>query len=47
MYTAENGDKAIELALQKLPDLIVLDYMMPEKNGMEVCRELRNNDLFN
>jgi len=38
---AENGVKAIELAQAHTPDLILLDIMMPEKNGFEVCRELR------
>ena len=38
---AENGVKAIELAQANTPDLMLLDIMMPEKNGFEVCRELR------
>ncbi len=39
--TATNGDEAIEKAKQIIPDLIVLDRMMPFKNGVEACRELR------
>jgi two-component system, OmpR family, response regulator ResD len=38
---AENGLEALEKAFEKDYDLILLDVMMPEKDGMEVCRELR------
>ena len=38
---AENGRKAIELVEDSDPDLIVLDWMMPEASGIDVCRELR------
>jgi signal transduction histidine kinase len=38
---AVDGQQAIEKASQFLPDVIVCDMMMPEKNGLEVCRELR------
>ena len=38
---ADNGRAAIELAEEAEPDLIVLDWMMPEASGIEVCRELR------
>ncbi len=37
----EVGLKAIQLS----PDLILLDFLMPEINGFEVCRALRNNDM--
>ncbi len=39
--TAKNGDQAIEKAKSFHPDLIMLDIMMPGKNGIEVCRMLR------
>ncbi|MFT3908997.1 MAG: response regulator transcription factor [Ferruginibacter sp.] len=39
--TAKNGDEAIEKAKKFLPDLIMLDIMMPGKNGIEVCNILR------
>ncbi len=42
VYTAENGSKGIELARQKVPDVILLDWMMPEKDGLEVLSELKN-----
>ncbi len=38
---AVDGQQAVEKACQFLPDVIVCDMMMPEKDGLEVCRELR------
>lgn len=38
---AENGDVALTKALENDYDLILLDIMMPGKDGIEVCRELR------
>lgn len=38
---AENGEEALEKALQNEYDCILLDLMMPGKDGIEVCRELR------
>ncbi|MGG4265261.1 response regulator transcription factor [Peribacillus simplex] len=38
---AENGDMALSKALENDYDLILLDIMMPGKDGIEVCRELR------
>ena len=42
--TAKNGKEAIALAEQINPDLIVLDVMMPEMDGVETCHELRRID---
>lgn len=42
---ANSGAKAIKIANKKLPDLILLDIMMPEMNGFEVCYILKQNDL--
>jgi two-component system alkaline phosphatase synthesis response regulator PhoP len=39
--TAKNGDEAFEKAKKILPDLVILDIMMPGKNGIEVCNLLR------
>ena len=39
--TATNGNEALEKAKEIIPDLIVLDRMMPFKNGVETCKELR------
>ena len=40
---ASDGRKALDLARAELPDLIVLDLMLPEISGWDVCRELRRN----
>ncbi|TVR19046.1 MAG: response regulator [Anaerolineaceae bacterium] len=41
---ANAGNQAIAKALAERPDLIILDVMMPDMNGYEVCRRLRAND---
>lgn len=38
---AENGEQAIDLAIDHSPDMIILDIAMPGMDGIEVCRELR------
>ena len=38
---ADNGDTALEMALQNDYDLILLDLMMPGKDGIEVCKGVR------
>jgi PleD family two-component response regulator len=44
VYTAKNGPTAIEIANRVLPDLILLDIMMPEMDGYEVLSVLKNSD---
>ena len=46
VITAKNGDEAVEKAKRNQPDLIVLDIMMPGKNGVEVCEILRRQPAF-
>jgi signal transduction histidine kinase/DNA-binding response OmpR family regulator len=41
LLTAENGQKGIDLALEQVPDLIISDVMMPEKDGYQVVQELK------
>lgn len=41
VFTASNGLEAIQVAKKTLPDLIVLDIMMPKLDGIETCRQLR------
>jgi len=43
--TAKNGDVALNKAKTFLPHLIILDVMMPGKNGIEVCKQLRSNNI--
>ena len=38
---ATNGAEAIDLCLREKPDIIILDIMMPEMDGFEVCRRLK------
>lgn len=40
--TADNGKEAIKVAKKENPDLIILDVMMPEMDGMETCYQMRN-----
>lgn len=44
--TASNGIECISIAKSFLPDLILLDVMMPEMDGIETCVELRKDILF-
>jgi two-component system alkaline phosphatase synthesis response regulator PhoP len=46
VYTAKDGDEAIEKAKFAQPDLVVLDIMMPKKSGVEVCQILRAQPAF-
>lgn len=46
IYTAKDGNEAIERAKQLNPDLIILDIMMPKKTGVEVCKILRSQSFF-
>lgn len=40
---ASDGERGLALALERKPDLLVLDWMMPKKSGIEVCRALRKH----
>jgi DNA-binding response OmpR family regulator len=44
VITAADGEEALALATTQLPDLIVLDMMMPKATGLEVTRSLRGQD---
>ncbi len=41
LTSSANGKTGYELALQEVFDLIILDVMLPEKDGLEICRDLR------
>ncbi len=42
VYEAGNGQQAVDMAKELLPDVIVLDVMMPEKTGLEACAEIKS-----
>jgi sigma-B regulation protein RsbU (phosphoserine phosphatase) len=44
VITATDGEAGLAKAQSSLPDLILLDVMMPKMDGLEVCRRLKNND---
>ncbi|MFQ5447784.1 MAG: response regulator transcription factor [Saprospiraceae bacterium] len=46
VITASNGEEAVEKAVAEKPKLIILDIMMPQMDGVEVCRSLRSNPEF-
>lgn len=41
VVTANDGEAGVELVNEKTPDLIILDVMMPRKDGLQACKELR------
>jgi two-component system alkaline phosphatase synthesis response regulator PhoP len=43
VFTASDGKSAIPIAKKVLPNLIILDVMMPEMDGIETCKELRSS----
>jgi diguanylate cyclase (GGDEF)-like protein len=46
VITANDGVEAMKAVFETNPDIIVLDYNMPRKNGLEVAQDLKNNPLF-
>ncbi len=46
VYMAEDGEEALKKIKEINPGLVILDYKMPKKDGIEVCREIRNDPLF-
>ena len=44
IYTAANGEKGLEIAISKIPDIIISDVMMPNMNGLEMCKRIKNDE---
>ena len=44
VFPAGNGRQAVDCFQQEAPDLVLLDVMMPEMSGYDVCREIRKSD---
>lgn len=45
IVTARNGREAVAVAASERPDLILLDVVMPEMNGFEACRRIRQQEI--
>ncbi len=43
LWEARNGQEGIEMAIEQVPDLVVSDVMMPEKDGFELCETLKSD----
>ncbi|SED13835.1 Two component regulator propeller [Tenacibaculum sp. MAR_2009_124] len=46
VFEAVNGKQGIEIALNEIPDIVVTDVMMPELDGIEMCKEIKKNKLI-
>jgi len=44
IYTANNGVEGLEVAINQKPELIILDVMMPEMDGIETCEKMRSEE---
>jgi two-component system alkaline phosphatase synthesis response regulator PhoP len=44
VISAENGEEALKLACEEVPDIIVTDFQMPVMSGLELVRQLRSNE---
>jgi two-component system alkaline phosphatase synthesis response regulator PhoP len=42
LFTAANGEEALETIREEEPNLVFLDVMMPKKNGFDVCNAVKN-----
>ncbi len=45
VQTANDGEKGYDLAINNLFDLMILDVMLPKKNGYDICRDLRQKGI--
>lgn len=43
IFCAKNGKEGLEMAIKELPDCVVTDIMMPEMNGTDMCRKIKQN----
>ncbi len=44
VFIARDGEEAIDLIKEEVPEIVVLDIMMPHVDGYEVCSFIKNND---
>ena len=43
VHVAHDGEQGIKTIVNVKPDVVILDWMMPKKNGIDVCKEIRSN----
>lgn len=46
VFIARDGEEALGIIQQEVPEIVVLDIMMPQVDGYEVCSFVKNNDTF-
>ncbi|MDD5497777.1 MAG: response regulator, partial [Atribacterota bacterium] len=46
VYTASNGEEALKVCREREPDLVILDILMPEKDGIETLKALKKDPLL-
>jgi DNA-binding response OmpR family regulator len=46
VFTAENGEEGLKIAMDNNPDIVILDVMMPRVDGFEVLEKLREDERF-
>ncbi len=46
LFEAQDGEEAVSMARDIMPDLILLDVMMPLKDGYQVCQQLKAQEQF-
>ncbi|HAI11269.1 MAG TPA: response regulator [Phycisphaerales bacterium] len=44
VITAEDGEEALEMALEELPDVVITDFQMPIMTGLELCIQMRQHE---
>ncbi len=44
--TAEDGEQALDAIREQAPDLVLLDVMMPRKDGFQVCQSIREQEAY-
>ena len=44
--SSENGEEALKLIKDKNPDLILMDWMLPDLSGVEICKQLKKNKKY-
>ena len=45
VFSAKNGRDALECIEKEMPDLVLLDVMLPEVDGFDVCRQIKSNPM--